>query len=45
MSSLLALRPEIIKLDLALVRTIDIDPSRHALVKAWWTPVVPSASP
>lgn len=33
LSSLLALRPEIIKLDLALVRNIDIDRSRQALVK------------
>lgn len=33
LSSLLALRPEIIKLDLALVRNIDTDRSRQALVK------------
>jgi len=33
LSSLLALRPEIIKLDLALVRNIDTDRGRQALVK------------
>lgn len=33
LNSLLALRPEIVKLDLALVRNIDTDRSRQALVK------------